>query len=196
MIPCWAKYCRPCWLCARVVTISIAVALGKKKKGNRQKPWQKSDRAKITTQKPVIYNNWVILHSRISQLFCFYSMIYFITWPRHHLLSVLRGAEKWSRCWHSNRVRWGTPPRFPPPAESSKNVKVSFKACDVNMYTLGNRDKQTSYTLYLMMSLVAITSFMTLSRSLWNNLSSPGLEWLSLDNDLMAWEQQQTLIPL
>ena len=32
MIPCWARYCRPCWLWARVVTISMAVALLKRKK--------------------------------------------------------------------------------------------------------------------------------------------------------------------
>lgn len=224
-------------------------------------------------------------------------MIHRITWSTRHLLSALQSAERWSCCWHSNRGKWETRTRFPPPAANGKKSLVSGESIgellyvyswQTHAYMICQRENQcsndgrksafgvchvfslrailvlpwqqikirmsdsvfaifqlikksagwpqeetilsktalmcfklisnklklcahflpwlcvrishrfhlnkcyetaerTSYILYLMMSLVAITSFITFSRSLWNNLSNPGLEWLSLDKDWMAW---------
>lgn len=46
------------------------------------------------------------------------------TWPIRRLLLIHWAAEKWGRCWHSNREKWEIQMRSPPPAASRKDKKL------------------------------------------------------------------------
>ena len=129
MIPCWAKYCRPCWLWASEVTISIAVALvkkdeqkwmprGKREKNDTVKTWQG-----VVHQTKSIYMQ---LQRQVFFVFFFWEKKKVPTWSRHRHLSVHRAAEKWGHCWHSNQEKWEKRMRFPLPAASRKNNMWSF----------------------------------------------------------------------
>lgn len=98
MMPCCARYWRPCWLWARLVTISIAVAL------------EREARKLISAGINVFYIT-----------LCVWDII---TWPKYHLQSVLPAAVRLNCCWRSNPETLETPRTPPLSAGHTHTIKI------------------------------------------------------------------------